>query len=438
MGNHRIGSTPTTLPHHRNQANKENLAPQQQPSGNPVRSRQGVLASLAASPRRAGRALQRMLHINRPAEPPAKPQVARPAAQVRPLVQQPAMANNAPVRREVAAPPRSVRTPGHGVSGGNTSVQHHRARVLSQIEHLPTEHGKQAWRKPIEAMETLDRHVAHLPPAQSVKLLQQMQVILSIKDNHARNLNLDHFVASLKPAAVHAGPPRGTSSPAPRVSTARMPAATPQRPAAAPTKLSFKDLEEFASQRRRPATQAHGMPARGPQAGRPASAPATPAHEYTAPMRTLADFEREAEEEAAYHGHTHPDYSGARANFDSYLARHNQAPERRAQSAPPRMQRVAPSTLDHAQRAQIAHDEDERARYHNERPNYQQAYADHEARQPAPAAVGLRRAARPAPRQLTASELQSIHHEEDERAKYFSESPDHAGAEAAYRARHGL
>lgn len=437
MGNHRIGSASTALPHHSTLANKENVAPQQQPNGKQVRSRQGVLASLAASPRRAGRALQRMLHINRPAEPPAKPQVARPAVQVRPSVQQPPMAN-APVRREVAGPPRSVRTPGHGVSGGNTSVQHHRARVLSQIEHLPTEHGKQAWRKPIEAMETLDRHVAGLPPAQSVKLLQQMQVILSIKDSHTRNLNLDHFVASLKPAIVHAAPPRGSASPAPRVSTPRMPAAAPQRPPATPTKLSFKDLEAFASQRRRPATHAQGMPARGPQAGRPASAPATPARQNTAPTLTLADFEREAEDEAAYHGYAHADYSGARANYASYLARHNPAPERRAQSAPPRVQRAAPPTLDHVQRAQIAHAEDERARYHNEMPNYQQAYADHEARQPAPAAVGLRRAARPAPRQLTASELQSIHQEEDERANYFNESPDHAGAEAAYRARHGL
>ncbi|CAJ0771272.1 hypothetical protein R8510_01445 [Ralstonia chuxiongensis] len=436
MGNHRIGSASTTLPHHSTLANKENVAPQQQPSGKQVRSRQGVLASLAASPRRAGRALQRMLHINRPAEP-VKPQVARPVAQVRPPVQQPPMANAA-VRREVAGPARSVRTPGHGVSGGNTSVQHHRARVLSQIEHLPTEHGKQAWRKPIEAMETLDRHVAHLPPAQSVKLLQQMQVILSIKDSHTRNLNLDHFVASLKPAAVHARPSGGMSSPAPRPSAPRPAAATPNRPAATPTKLSFKDLEDFASQRPRSAAQAQSTPARRPQAGRPASAPATPARAHTAPTRTLADFERDAEEAAAYHGHAHADYSAARAEYASYLARSNPAPERRSQSAPPRLQRAAPSKLDHVQRAQIARAEDERARYHGEMPNYQQAYADHAARQPTPAAVGLRRAARPAPRQLSASELQSIHQAEDQRAEYHSESPDYAGAEAAYRAQHGL
>jgi len=436
MGNYRIGSTHSTPSHHSTQANKENIAPQQQPSGNQVRSRQGVLASLAASPRRAGRALQRMLHINRPAEP-AKPQVARSTAQVHPSVQQPPMAN-APVRREVAASPRSVRTPGHGVSGGNISVQHHRARVLSQIEHLPTEHGKQAWRKPIEAMETLDRHVAHLPPAQSVKLLQQMQVILGIKDSHTRNLNLDHFVASLNPATVHAPPPRGMSSPAPRASAPRTAAATPQRPAATPSKLSFKDLEDFASQRHRPAAQVQGAPARGPQAGRPASAPATPARQHTAPTRTLADFERDAEEAAAYHGHAHADYSAAHAEYASYLARSNPAPERRSQSAPPRVQRVAHSKLDHVQRAQIARAEDDRARYHGEMPNYQQAYADHEVRQPTPAAVGLRRAARPAPRQLSASELQSIHQAEDQRAEYHSESPDYAGAEAAYRAQHGL
>ena len=437
MSNHRIGSTSTTLPHHRTQANKENVAPRQQHNGNPVRSRQGgVLAALASSPRRAGRALQRMLHINRPAEP-AKPQVALSAAQVRPPVQQPPMAS-AQARRAVAAPPRSVRTPGHGVSGGNTSVQHHRARVLSQIEHLPTEHGKQAWRKPIEAMETLDRHVAHMSPAQSVKLLQQMQVILSIKDSHTRNLNLDHFVASLKPATMHAPASGGMSSPAPRASAPRTAAATPQRPAATPSKLSFKDLEDFASQRRRPAAQVQGAPARGPQAGRPASAPATPARQHTAPTRTLADFERDAEEAAAYHGHAHADYSGARAEYASYLARSNPAQERRSQSAPPRLQRTAPSKLDHVQRAQIARAEDERARYHGEMPNYQQAYADHEARQSTPAAVGLRRPARPAPRQLSASELQAIHQAEDQRAEYHSESPDYAGAEAAYRAQHGL
>lgn len=339
------------------------------------------------------------------------------------------------------------------MQGSPASIQHHRDQVLSQIEHLPTEGGKRAWRKPIETMELLDRHVAHLPPAQTIKLLQQMQVILSIKDTRTRDANLQQFAASLQlpmqrqqpQPAMHRQqlqPAMHRQQPRPAMQK-QQPQPSVQRQQPQPAKLSFKDFEGLAALRPRPAAPVQAAHTQAPQYGRqyarPTAATPQPVPTHAEPELTLRDFERDAEKAADYDGHVRPDYAQAHADYASYLARRNPAPQRAA-SAPPRMQNAAAPVLSHHERAQIRHAEDERARYHNEMPNYQQAYADHLAQRPVARPSSVRRtsqAVRTQPRQLSAQEQQMIHRAEDERARYFSEMPDYAGAEARYLAQHG-
>lgn len=429
MGNYRIGLQPTIGAHRRSTADKENVAPQQPSNGRAARSRQGALAELGASPRNASRAPLRAAQVNVGARQPA------PVA--------------------TAAKPHSVRTPGHGMQGSPASIQHHRNRVLSQIEHLPTEGGKRAWRKPIETMELLDRHVAHLPPAQTVKLLQQMQVILSIKDTRTRDANLQQFAANLQPPmhrqqpqlqpAMHRQQPRPAmqkQQPQPPMHR-QQPQPSMQRPQPQPAKLSFKDFEGLAALRPRQSAPTQATHAQAPQYGRqyarPTAATPQPVHTRAELELTLQDFERDAEQEAAYHGHAHADYGQARAEYASYLARRNPQPQRAA-SAPPRMQRAEVPVLSHHEREQIRRAEEGRARYHGEMPNYQQAYADHLAQRTVTRPSATHRAshaARTQPRPLTAQELHTIHQAEDDRARYHNEMPDYAGAEASYRAQHG-
>ncbi len=466
MGNYRIGLQPAIGPHRRSTADKENVAPQQQPNGRAARSRQGTLAELGASPRSVGKAPLRTAQVSVAARQPA------PAA--------------------TAAKPHSVRTPGHGMQGSPISIQHHRNRVLSQIEHLPTEGGKRAWRKPIETMELLDRHVAQLPPAQTIKLLQQMQVILSIKDTRTRDANLQQFAAGLQPSvqrprqqplmhkqqpvAQRQQPPMQKQQPLAQrqqplmqrqqpltqrqqplaqrqqplmqrqqpLAQRQQPLVQGQQPLAQkqppqPAKLSFKDFEGLAALRPRQSAPAQAAHTHAPQYARPAAAKPQPVRMQAEPELTLQDFEHDAEKEAAYHGHAHADYGQARADYASYLARRNPSPPRAA-SAPPRMQRVEVPVLSHHEREQIRRAEDDRARYHGEMPNYQQAYADHLAQRPTAQPNATRRASqavRVQPRALTAQELHMIHQAEDDRARYHNEMPDYASAEASYRSQLG-
>ena len=421
MSNYRIGLQPAIGTHRRSTADKENVAPQQTSNGRAARSRQGALAELNASPRGTARAPLRAAQVNVTARQPA------PVA--------------------TSAKPRSMRTPGHGTQGSQIAIQHHRDRVLTQIEHLPTEGGKRAWRKPIETMELLDRHVAHLPPAQTIRLLQQMQVILSIKDTRTRDANLQQFAASLQPPMHRQQPQPAMQRQQPRPAMQRQQPQPPmqrQQQQPQPAKLSFKDFEGLAALRPRQSAPVQAAHAQAPQYGRqyarPTAAMPQPVHTQAAPELTLEDFERDAEKEAKYDGFVRPDYAQAHADYASYLARRNPAPQRAA-SAPPRMQSAAAPVLSHHERAQIRHTEDGRARYHNEMPNYQQAYADHLAQRPVARPSSVRRTShtvRMQPRQLTAQELQMIHQNEDARAHHFNEMPDHAGAEAHYRAQHGL
>ena len=418
MSNYRIGLQPAIGTHRRSTADKENVAPQQTSNGRAARSRQGALAELNASPRGTGRAPLRAAQVNVTARQPA------PVA--------------------TSAKPRSMRTPGHGTQGSQIAIQHHRDRVLTQIEHLPTEGGKRAWRKPIETMELLDRHVAHLPPAQTIRLLQQMQVILSIKDTRTRDAHLQQFAASLQPPMHRQQPQPAMQRQQPQPAMQRQqPQPAMQRQQPQPAKLSFKDFEGLAALRPRQSAPVQAAHAQAPQYGRqyarPTAATPQPVHTRAEPELTLQDFERDAEQEAAYHGHAHADYGQARADYASYLARRNPQPQRAA-SAPPRMQRAEVPVLSHHEREQIRRAEEGRARYHGEMPNYQQAYADHLAQRPVTRPSATHRAshaARTQPRPLTAQELHTIHQAEDDRARYHNEMPDYAGAEASYRAQHG-
>lgn len=231
------------------------------------------------------------------------------------------------------------------------SSQALRGNILKQIEHLP----RSNWEGPIKALERLDAKAATLPAAHAQQLFGQLNSIMGIRDSGSRNARLEQFSASLSGNA----PQRREQTARPQNRT-EAPAARPQPfqgrppqnggrvfPQPSPTGSAQRPLtpEHFMREERaradyyneRPSerraeqeysrymqrfTQQSGAgesarPQSRPQVMQqsPGTSPRTQM-EARVPQRTLEDFNRDEEARASYHGEA-PNYDDARRAFDA-------------------------------------------------------------------------------------------------------------------------
>ncbi|MEF9385594.1 type III effector protein [Ralstonia solanacearum species complex bacterium KE056] len=317
--NNRIGSQRLIAPQYRRTADQENIAPRQpQRSGKPPRTRQEPFKDLAPMARAPLQARNLNIGASQP-QPRPQPKAA-------------------------PAKPHSVHTAGHGV-GASTAIQNHREIVRRQIEVLGLREGANATGRPQQVMNLLNKRIPELPDAKSIRLLQQLQVILSRPNQASRNSDLAMFVANNR---LVAGAAVARSAPAPAPVAAPTPAPTRQASRPAPMR-----------QAARPAPPQ----ARAPQATRPAPAPQPqPAQQRIfksfQDLATQGPFARPARPAPQPARPSRP--SRPTQRFDDFKPRDGAAPARsrpaataaplRTASAPPQYGRTASISAEPAQK----------------------------------------------------------------------------------------
>ena len=297
------------------------------------------------------------------------------------------------------------------------SSQALRGNILKQIEDLP----RSNWEGPIKALERLDAKAATLPAARTQQLFGQLNSIMGIRDSGTRNARLEQFSASLSSNA-----PQGREQVGRPQNRTEAPAARPQ---------SFQG---------RPA-QNGGRVFTQPSPTGAAQRPLTPEH-----------FMREEHARAAYYNER-PSERRAEQEYSRYMQRLTQqsgaGESARPQSRPQVMQqspgnssrtqmeaRTPQRTLEDFNR-----DEEARARYHGEEPNYDDARRAFDAQQGSsaarrkpssraepPSATPVSTAsARPAATSAQFKELSLFDFEqsEEKEAEYNNERPDYQRAQ---------
>ncbi len=329
----------------------------------------------------------------------------------------------APARAPANANPARVHPMANQVEPAQVrqpSSQALRGNILKQIEHLP----RSNWEGPIKALERLDAKAATLPPAHMQQLLGQLNSIMGIGDSRTRNARLEQFTASL-----------GAKAPQGREQTGR-PQSRTEAPAARPQ--SFQG---------RPA-QSGGRVFAQPSPAGSAQRPLTPEH-FMREERARADYynerpsERRAEQEYSRYMQRLSQQPGTGAG--SRVESRPQVPHQ-SSGASPRTQmeaRIPQRTLEDFNR-----DEEARASYHGEEPNYDDARRAFDAQQGSsagrrkpssraespsvtPASTASTRPAA-ASEQIKELSLRDFERDEEDRASYHNEQPDYQSAQRAF------
>lgn len=269
--------------------------------------------------------------------------------------------------------------------------------ILGQIERLP----RADWKNPIEALERLDARSRTLPQAHADQLLGMLHDIMQTRDPARRNQLLDRFMASLDAPAAKPRPQ--TSSPM-------------ARPGGRPHPLQNPP--------------AHTAP-------RPEPRPSTP------PQLTINDFIR-FEQDRADQEHEYFDMDNAERDYANYLKRQTQGPEDtpapRSQSRPQTIrQQPAEARVPHRDLSEFERDEETRAAYHNERPNYDNARWAYQT-QPGSLEKPQRTVASHSTASSTRQEpsqpkltFDDFMKDEEARADYHGETPSEDNARRAFR-----
>lgn len=214
-----------------------------------------------------------------------------------------------------------------------------RGEVLRQVEAFVTDRRRSAptRERPLAAMQALDKLSDHLTsPAQYGELLTELKTLLRTSSSARRNEGLKAFTD--KVTRFTANIERARTEPQPRPQMQAPASPPPRHTAAAPSVLDYEDFKRMEQER---ADYHHERPdfaaardeyqdylRRRAQAESPAATthqPASPSRsespvETAAPEQTydrpLAEFHRDEEESAAYHG-VQPNYAEARWKFET-------------------------------------------------------------------------------------------------------------------------
>ncbi len=254
----------------------------------------------------------------------------------------------APARAQVHGNPARVHPMANHVEPTQVrqpSGQSLRGNILSQIEHLP----RSEWDGPLTALEHLDAKAKTLSPARMQQLLGQLNSIMGTRDSGTRNARLEQFSASLSGKAAQ----------------------------------GREQVGRFQGQSAAPAARPHTLQARPSQGGARLSQQPSAAGSAQRPL-TPEHFMREERARADYYNER-PDERRAEQEYSRYMQRLTQSPgsspraENRHQvpHQSPRTQaeaRIPQRTLEDFNR-----DEEARADYHGEEPNYAEARRAFEA-----------------------------------------------------------
>ncbi len=330
-----------------------------------------------------------------------------------------AKAWQAPARAPMNANPGRVHPMANHVEPAQVrqpSSQALRSNILKQIEHMP----RSNWEGPIKALEHLDAKAKTLSPARMQQLLGQLNTIMGIGDSRTRNARLEQFTASLGAKASQ----------------------------------GREQVGRFQGQTGAPTAKPHPLQGQQPQGGARIFQQPSAASSAQRPL-TPEHFMREEKARADYYNER-PSERRAEQEYSRYMQRLSQQPGTGASSrvenrpqvphqspgASPRTQvetRIPQRTLEDFNR-----DEETRADYYGETPNYDDARRAFDAQQGASA--GRRKSssraespsvtsastasARPAAASMQTKELDLAHFErsEEDRASYYNEQPDYQSA----------